>query len=115
MSLKFLSWNHVNIIPCYWIQYFSRFACEPEMSFRSGLCKRPESRRILTQSSLTCSSSHVKEQTHQPIVSLKVLYFNTVTLLFLLHRFYDMLWFPDQFVPLLGISKAQAVEGKVHF
>ena len=85
------------------------------MSFRSGLCKRPESRRILTQSSLTCSSSHVKEQTHQPIVSLKVLYFNTVTLLFLLHRFYDMLWFPDQFVPLLGISKAQAVEGKVHF
>lgn len=23
---------------------------------------------------LTCSSSHVKEQTHQPVVSLKVLY-----------------------------------------
>lgn len=65
-----------NIIPCYWIQYISRFACEPEMYFRSGLCKRLDSHCIFTQSSLTCSSPNVKEQTHQPIVSLKVLYFS---------------------------------------
>lgn len=73
----FFKFESCNIIPCYWIQYISRFACEPEMYFRSGLCKRLDSRCIFTQSSLTCSSPNVKEQTHQPIVSLKVLYFNS--------------------------------------
>lgn len=56
-------------------QYISRFACKPEMYFRSGLCKRLENDVF----SPTCGSPDVK-QCHRPVV-LKVLYFTSALVL----------------------------------
>lgn len=109
MSLKFflfLGLSHVISFHVYWIRYISRFPYEPEMYFGSGL-KRLDSRCIFTQFSLTCSSPNVKEQTHQPIVSLKVLYFNSESALLLCSI--------DVVYRAVRISKSPSIKGESTF